>query len=49
MIIFSGFRPVKSSSKHDLAWVTAEGDGSIVLAELLIARFRKCNNKYLSP
>ena len=35
--------------QHDFARMTDEADSSVVLAELQVALFRKCNNQQLSP
>ena len=44
-----GFKPIQDDFQHDLARMTGEADGSVVLAELQVAFFRECNNQRLSP
>ena len=41
--------PIQDDIQHDFARMTDEADSSVVLAELQIALFRKCNNQRLSP
>ena len=44
-----GFKPIQDYFQHDFARMTDEADSSVVLAELLVALFRECNNQRLSP
>ena len=43
------FQPIQDDFQHDFARMTDEADSSVVLAELLVALFRECNNQRLSP
>ena len=46
--IFSlGFKPIQDDFRYDFARMTDETDSSVVLAELQVALFRKCNNLQL--
>ena len=44
-----GFQPFQDDFQHDFARMTDEADSSVVLAELQVALFRKCNNQRLGP
>ena len=44
-----GFKPIQDDFQHDFARMTDEADSSVVLTELQVALFRKCNNQRLSP
>ena len=39
-----GLEPVQDDSQHVFTWVTDEANGSVILAELLVAFFMECNN-----
>ena len=43
------FKPIQDDFQHDFARMTDEADSSVVLAELQVALFMKCNNQRLSP
>ena len=44
-----GFKSIQDDFQHDFARMTDEADSSVVLAELQVALFRKCNNQRLRP
>ena len=44
-----GSKPIQDDSQHDFARMTDDAVSSVVLAELLVALFRECNNQRLSP
>ena len=44
-----GFKPIQHQFQHDFTRMTEETNSSVVLAELQIAVFRKCNNQRLGP
>ena len=44
-----GLESVQDDFQHDFTWITDEANGSVVLTELLVARFRECNNQGPSP
>ena len=44
-----GFEHIQDDFQHDFARMIDEADCSVVLAELQVALFRKCNNQRLSP
>ena len=43
-----GFKSILDDFQHDFTRMTAEADGSVVLAKLQVALFRECNNQRLS-
>ena len=43
-----GFKPIQHEFQHDFARTTYEADSSVALAELHVALFRECNNRYKS-
>ena len=44
-----GFDPVQGDLQHDFTGMTDEANSSVILAELLAALFRECNDQRLSP
>ena len=44
-----GFKPVQDDFQHDFARMTDEADSSVILAELQVALFSKCDNQRPSP
>ena len=42
-----GFKPIQDDYQHDFAGMTNWADSSVVLAELMVALFIKCNNQRL--
>ena len=48
-LVTLGFKPIQDDFQHDFARTTDEADSSVVLAELLVALIRECNNQRPSP
>ena len=44
-----GFEPVQDDFQHYFTCMTDKANGSVILAELLVAPFRECDDQRLSP